>query len=76
MLRMAIDEPKPLRYLAPKSVEEALRMAAEHGPKSAYLAGGCDLMDQIKHQWHNPRAIINLKTIADLRGAKRNGEAT
>ena len=74
MLRMAIDEPKPVYYLAPKSIEEALRMAAEHGPEAAYLAGGCDLMDQIKHQWNNPRAIINLKTIADLRGAKKSGD--
>lgn len=73
MLRMAIDEPKPLHYLAPKSVDDALKMAAEHGPDAAYLAGGCDLMDQIKHQWHSYRAIINLKTIPHLRGAKKTG---
>jgi xanthine dehydrogenase YagS FAD-binding subunit len=68
MLRMAIDEPKPLHLLSPKTVDEAVAMGTEHWPDAAYLAGGCDLLDQMKHQWHNPRTVINLKGVASLKG--------
>lgn len=64
---ISLDEPKSFELVQPRSVDEALRLFTEERD-SAYLAGGCDLLDQLKHQWNNPRRVINLKAIAALRG--------
>ncbi|HET7322559.1 MAG TPA: xanthine dehydrogenase family protein subunit M [Longimicrobiaceae bacterium] len=67
---IAIDEPKSFEFLEPVSVDEALEMATRYEGHSAYLAGGCDLLDQLKHQLNNPSAVINLKNINGLRGVE------
>src|SRR5437868_6374527 len=75
MWNIAIDEPKPFELLQPRTLDEALDLAARHGTDCVFLAGGCDLMDQLKHQWSTPHYVINLKTIAhlkDVRNAIRN----
>lgn len=64
---IAIDEPKPFELLAPRTLDEALDLAARHGTDCAFLAGGCDLLDQLKHQWSTPHYVINLKTIPGLK---------
>lgn len=74
MLRMTIDEPKPFQLHSPTDLDSALKLAADHNRDCAYLAGGCDLMDQLKHQWHNPRHVINLKKINGLEGIKKDGD--
>lgn len=75
MLHMAIDEPKPFRLLTPRSVDEAADMAARHWPDAAYLAGGCDLLDQLEHRMIDPHTVIDLKGIASL-AAKHTGGGT
>lgn len=62
---IAIDEPLPFELLQPRSLDEALELAARHGQDCAFLAGGCDLLDQLKHQWNTPHYVINLKAIPD-----------
>ena len=64
---ISLDEPKSFELLHPRSIDEALELYTEERD-SAYLAGGCDLLDQLKNQWNNPRRVINLKGIAALRG--------
>jgi xanthine dehydrogenase YagS FAD-binding subunit len=64
---ISLDEPKSFELLHPRSVDEALGLYTEERD-GAYLAGGCDLLDQLKNQWNNPRRVINLKEIAGLRG--------
>jgi xanthine dehydrogenase YagS FAD-binding subunit len=73
MLRITIDEPKPFELHSPADFAAALQLAADHRGDCAYLAGGCDLLDQLKHQWHNPRHVINLKAIKGLSGIERQG---
>lgn len=75
MLHMTIDEPKPFRLLTPTSLDEAADMAARHWPNAAYLAGGCDLIDQLDHQMIDPRIVIDLKGIASLRAKRTEGGA-
>lgn len=65
--QVAIDEPRPFELLSPRSVEEAMELAARHGRDAAFLAGGCDLLDQLKHQWNAPHYVINLKSVPGLR---------
>ena len=68
--QVGIDEARPFELLSPRSVDEAMELAARHGRDAALLAGGCDLIDQLKHQWNAPHYVINLKTIPGLRYAK------
>ena len=65
--QVGIDEPRPFELLSPRSIEEAMELAARHGRDAALLAGGCDLVDQLKHQWNAPHYLINLKSISGLR---------
>ncbi len=67
--QISIDEPKPFELLQPTSISEALEFGARHGSDGAFLAGGCDLLDHLKHQTMTPHYVINLKGIAELRHA-------
>jgi xanthine dehydrogenase YagS FAD-binding subunit len=67
-LAIVFDEPAPFKLLAPKTLDEATELSAQHGANAALLAGGCDLLDQLKHNWRRPGYVINLKGISGLRG--------
>ena len=73
--QIAIDEPKSFELLAPSSIKQALELAASYGSDAAFLAGGCDLLDQLKNQWANPRYVINLKSIPGLKGINRQSRS-
>ncbi|HZQ92461.1 MAG TPA: xanthine dehydrogenase family protein subunit M [Terriglobales bacterium] len=75
MWSIAIDEPKPFELLSPRTLDEALELASRHGVDAAFLAGGCDLIDQLKHQWSTPHYVINLKTIPGLRYVEPGSQA-
>jgi xanthine dehydrogenase YagS FAD-binding subunit len=64
---MAVDEPAAFELLSPRSLDEAVDLAGQHGQDCALLAGGTDLLDQLKQQRRTPRFVINLKTIPGLR---------
>jgi xanthine dehydrogenase YagS FAD-binding subunit len=72
---MAIDEPSPFKLHAPVTVDEAVAIAAAERPDAAYLAGGCDLLDLLKHQCHNSRHIISLNRIASLKGQQQSADS-
>jgi carbon-monoxide dehydrogenase medium subunit len=57
---------KEFQYLAPSSLLEAISSATEYGSKVALLAGGTDLIVQMKHGEMHPSYVINLKRIPDL----------
>jgi len=62
------------RYLAPTSLDEALEALQELG-EVTILAGGTDLMPQSKAgRVKFKRSLMNIRGIAELRGARREGE--
>jgi xanthine dehydrogenase YagS FAD-binding subunit len=67
-LAIVFDEPAPFKLLSPKTLDEASALSAQHGSNAALLAGGCDLLDQLKHNWRRPAYVINLKGITGLKG--------
>lgn len=69
---MMVDEPKPFTFHMPNDLDTALALAGDHQGDCAYLAGGCDLLDQLKHQLYSPRHVINLKGINGLAGIERS----
>jgi len=72
--QIAVDEPVAFELLSPRSLEEAVDLAARHGRDGALMAGGSDLLDQLKQHRRTPRYVINLKTIPGLRTLSVTGD--
>ena len=54
-------------YLQPKSLNEALAMKADAGPEGMFVAGGTDLYPNMKRRHQEPRTVISLMGIPELR---------
>ena len=54
-------------YHQPKSLVEALRMKADAGPEGMFVAGGTDLYPNMKRRHQEPRTVISLMGIPELR---------
>src|SRR5882672_6306989 len=54
-------------YLQPKTLKEALAMKADAGPDGMYVAGGTDLYPNMKRRHQEPRTVISLMGIPDLK---------
>jgi 4-hydroxybenzoyl-CoA reductase beta subunit len=69
-------------YLEPKTLNEAAKALASNMKGSALIAGGTDLLVNMKHRVIQPKQVINLKTIPKLayisngKGALRIGILT
>jgi xanthine dehydrogenase iron-sulfur cluster and FAD-binding subunit A len=64
----------PFAYLEPASVAEAVQMLQEYGAQAKILAGGTDLIVQLKMDRSAPGALISLGKIPGLdQIATRNG---
>jgi carbon-monoxide dehydrogenase medium subunit len=53
-------------YLEPKTLKEAVKVLASDPKGSVLLAGGTDLLVNMKHRVIEPKQVINLKTIPKL----------
>ena len=54
------------RYWMPKTVKEAVRIKADCGPQSAFVAGGTDLYPNMKRRQQTPQDVIGLARIPGL----------
>ncbi|PYP16312.1 MAG: 4-hydroxybenzoyl-CoA reductase [Gemmatimonadetes bacterium] len=54
-------------YLEPKSLADALRMKADAGPDAMFVAGGTDLYPNMKRRHQEPKTVISLMGIPELR---------
>ena len=55
------------RYLQPISLTDALRMKSDAGPDGMFVAGGTDLYPNMKRRHQEPRTVISLMGIPELR---------
>lgn len=53
-------------YVAARSVAEAVRVLQEHDGRARPLAGGTDLIDQIRVGRHTPDVLVDIKRIPEL----------
>ncbi|MGF7209967.1 2-furoyl-CoA dehydrogenase FAD binding subunit [Skermanella aerolata] len=60
-------KPAPFDYLRAASAEEALATLAEHGDEARILAGGQSLMPMLNMRLFQPRIIVDVSAIAELR---------
>jgi carbon-monoxide dehydrogenase medium subunit len=59
-------------YFAPKSVSEALSLLARYGEHAKVIAGGTDVMVDIKYK-EEPGCLVNIKRIPGIAGIRENG---
>lgn len=67
---------KPFAYARPRTVAEALALLEEHGSDARLLAGGTDLLIALRNRWIEPRVVVDLKRIEELRPAIDEHEDT
>ena len=63
-------------YLQPKSLAEALRMKSDAGPDGMFVAGGTDLYPNMKRRHQEPKIVISLMGIPELRTMEREKVGT
>ena len=59
--------------LTPRSLDEALRLKAEH-PEAVPIQGGTDVMVALNFDRARPEVVLNLNEVPELRGwSRENG---
>jgi 4-hydroxybenzoyl-CoA reductase subunit beta len=59
-------------YLAPKNLDDAVKMLSAHGADAMLVAGGTDLYPNMKRRQFEPKFLVGLTGLAELRGVKRD----
>lgn len=58
---------KAFGYVMAKDVGHAVALLGEHGAKAKILAGGTDLLVELKHAVHNPEMIVDVSRLRELK---------
>jgi aerobic carbon-monoxide dehydrogenase medium subunit len=66
-------KPAPFRYVAARSVEEALQLKAEYGDEARFLAGGQSLVPTMNFRLTQPAVLIDINPLKELAGIKNGG---
>jgi CO/xanthine dehydrogenase FAD-binding subunit len=59
---------RAFRVFEAKDANHAVALLAEHGPAVKVLAGGTDLLVELKHGAHAPQVVLDITRAADLKG--------
>ena len=62
-------------FHAPTTVAEALGLLKSHGSKAKLIAGGTDLVPNMKHRLFTPEHVVGLKEIAELHAVREEPDA-
>src|SRR6202451_32963 len=54
----------------PATVDDALRLADQHGKDAWVMAGGLDTFDWLKDRIKRPKVVIDLSQVSELRGVR------
>lgn len=65
----------PFELFSPSSLDEVIALLERHGPEAKLVAGGTDLLPNMKHGLVEPRRLVSLAGVAALRGLSRQGDA-
>ncbi|MEM0380074.1 MAG: xanthine dehydrogenase family protein subunit M [Desulfurococcaceae archaeon] len=66
--------PCEFEYYEPDSVDEAVRLLDKLGPEAKVIAGGTDLLVQVKMGVVKPKYIVNIKRIKEMYGVIDKGD--
>jgi 4-hydroxybenzoyl-CoA reductase subunit beta len=62
-------------YHAPQTLAEALKVKGELGAQASVLAGGTDLLVNLKHRLSSPSALISLRNIKEIKGIRLTADS-
>jgi carbon-monoxide dehydrogenase medium subunit len=65
--------PAPFDYVRPATLEEALDLLAKHGDDAKVLAGGHSLLPAMKLRLAQPKIVIDIARLPDLRYIRKEG---
>jgi len=65
----------PYTYHKPHSIQEALDLLAEHAGDVLPIAGGTDLVPNMKHGLFTPGHLVSLRRISDMKGVEQVQDA-
>jgi CO/xanthine dehydrogenase FAD-binding subunit len=65
-------KPAPFRYVAARTIEQALALKAEHGDEARFLAGGQSLVPTMNFRLTQPAILIDINPLTEL-SSIRNG---
>jgi len=60
----------PFTYLAPRTVGDALKYLGDAGPEAMLVAGGTDLYPNMKRRQFEPKTLVGLRGVRELRGVR------
>ena len=58
---------KAFGYVSAKDLDHAIALLGEHGARAKILAGGTDLLVELKHAVHNPEIIVDVSRLRELK---------
>jgi len=64
------------RYHAPRTVAEAATILAGEGPAAMLIAGGTDLLPNMKRRHQQPETLVALRQVEELRGVSNGSGVT
>lgn len=64
---------RSFEYIAPGSLDEALDAMTQHAPRLKPLAGGTDMLVDLKHTPDGPEVVMDIRNIPELRGITETG---
>jgi len=67
--------PAAFDYVAPATVDDALRALADAGEDAKVLAGGQSLLPVLRMRLAAPTTLVDLGKVAELRGVRDDGDA-
>jgi 4-hydroxybenzoyl-CoA reductase subunit beta len=62
-------------YHRPRTLDEARRLLAELGPKAQIIAGGTDVLPNMKQGLFEPEHVVSIARLDELRGITMEGES-
>lgn len=65
--------PAAFDYAVPETLDEAVKLLADHGDVAKVLSGGHSLLPLMKLRLARPEIVVDLRKIAELRGIHRDG---
>ena len=66
-------KPAPFRYIAARSLEQALALKAEYGDEARFLAGGQSLVPTMNFRLTQPAVLIDINPLTQLSGRQKSG---
>ena len=66
--------PAPFEYVRPSSLEEALGLLEKHGEDAKLLAGGHSLLPAMKLRLAQPKLLVDIGRLPELRHLRREGD--